>query len=136
MSELITIIGIVLGAAIVFWLLIWRNERSWDTPSPPITPTPKKETSEDLARCDRIIRYLNQVETQVQQSERVDKTEIREMLFKLKNRWTIIYRNNRPVYYTTGSPPPPHPKLLRAAADRNNLEIELIDRGIYLEYPD
>lgn len=159
-------IGIALLAAIVFWFLTGRNERSWDTPSRPITPTPKKETSsenrasagfqpadgngfvhrrrnernprfsaEDLTRCDRIVDYLDTVDTQVQQSDRSDKAEIREMIFKLKNRWKIIYRYIRPSS-VTGRRLPPHPKVMRAAADRDNLEVKLMDKGIDLKYPD
>ena len=122
MSELIIIIGIVLIAVIVLWLLTWRNERSWDTPSPPITPTPKEKESVDSPRCDRIIDYLNQVDAQIQQSRRVDKTEVREMLFKLKNRWKIIYYDRLS-------------KAARAAGDRDNLEVKLMDKGIDLKYP-
>ena len=136
MPELIIIIGIALIATILLWFLAWRTKLSWDTPYRPITPTPEKETSADLTRCDRIIRYLNEVETQVEQSQRSDKAEIREMLFKLKNRWKIIYSDTRPKAIGAMPSLPPHPKVLSAAADRDNLEVKLMDKGIDLEYPD
>ena len=137
MIETFFIVSIALSVAIVLWLLTSRGERSWDTPSRSITPTPKEKESVDVSRCDRIIDYLDTIDTQIQQSDRADKTEVREMLFKLKNRWKIIYRHNSPVYYIARRvPPSPHPKVIGACVDRDNLEVKLMDKGIDLKYPD
>ena len=125
-ETLIIIVGVALAAGIIAWLLR-RTDLSWDTPARPITLTSKP----DNTRCDRIIHYLNQIGAEIQQSGRSDTADIQVMLFKLKNRWKIIYRyNNTPMHM------PPHPKVLNAATERDNLEVQLMDKGIDLQYPD
>lgn len=84
----------------------------------------------ELQRLEEIIEYLDKLDTTIKYSRRKDSeiAELQHLIFKLKNRWKIIYQ-----YPTT--PMFLHPKVSRAAAERDNLEVELMDKGIELKYP-
>ena len=120
---LFTISILVLIAVALFQLF----DRRWEKKT-------AMERENRLARRDRIITYLEKVDAQVERSNRSDAAEICKMLFKLKNRWKIIYKYHRPFRYKGYIPP--HPKVIAAAAERDNLETKLMDKGIDLEYPD
>lgn len=129
MIEIICIVGIGLFAT-VLWLFLRSSELSWgDSPSRPITPTPRPHIKipDQSAMYIRIEKYLEEVRKEQDRSNRSDKAEVCEMLFKLKNRWKIIrlYASSFPV----------NSKLAIAHRDRDALEIELMDRGIDLKYP-
>ena len=87
----------------------------------------EKKKCENQLRLSKIKKYLDAV------SESVIDADTKHLLFKLKNRWEIIYDlfpfRQRHLRF-------PHPKLINACADRDNIEVKLMDKGIKLEYPE
>ena len=84
----------------------------------------EKEIADDQVSLSKIQKYLNHLSHSVSEENKV-------LIFKLKNRWQIIYEYKR---YTWGGFI--HPKLISAAADRDSLEVQLMDKGIDIQYPD
>ena len=129
MTEIIFITIVVSLVIICTVFFIKRTKNLWETPSPSITPTPEDASEE---KCAPIIQYLETVETRVKRQNRADEEEVLTMLFKLKNRWKIIYAASE---RTSGSNAFLHPKIMSAAADRDKLEVQLMDKGIEINYP-
>lgn len=82
----------------------------------------KEQADADQLRLSRIEKYLDSVAVPLGESDQA-------LIFKLKNRWKLIYRH-LPISHI------PHPQLMSACAERDAIEVELMDKGIYLEYPD
>ena len=87
----------------------------------------EKKKCENRLRLSKIKKYLDAV------SESVVDADTKHLLFKLKNRWEIIYGHfpYRQRHFRF-----PHPKLISACADRDNIEVKLMDKGIKLKYPE
>ena len=115
-------IGFLAIIACVLWVSVHfsrkRDEKKFE-----------QENTENQARLSRIKRYLDTVALSLD-------AENKDLVFKLKNRWKIIYDHFPISCGVTGFIPPLHPKLIRACVDRDNIEVELMDKGIHIKYPD
>ena len=90
----------------------------------------KEKKAEDALRLSKIKSYLDNLSTSRHLTE-----EEKHLFFKLKNRWEIIYKWS-PSYRPRGSLYlPPHPKVLSACAERDRIEVKLMDMGFQIEYP-
>ena len=119
--EFIQFSAIVLGILAIVFLFLWglvqlsmkRDRKKYE-----------KERADDQVYLSKIKKYLDSLSHSVSD-------ENKELLFKLKNRWQIIYQYK--PYICGGFIPP---QLISAAADRDSIEVQLMDKGINIEYPD
>ena len=119
--DFIQFSAIFLGIVAIVFICVWwlvglsmkRDRKKFE-----------KERADDQLRLSKIKKYLDGLSHSVSE-------ENKELIFKLKNRWQIIYQY---IPYTCGGFM--HPKLISAAADRDSIEVQLMDKGINIEYPD
>ena len=112
--------GMLLFVSAICWIYIKtkRDEKKRQNQK-------EKEKETDNNRRDDILNYLDNLYNQTESEE------AKHLIFKLKNRWKIIYKHSR----ASSSRLPPHPQLMSAAADRDNFEVKLMDLGIEINYP-
>ena len=123
----IIFIAIFLGVMLVIFGLIWlsvnisgkRDKNKY-----------LQQKSENQARLLRIEKYLESIANSLDDDGK-------QLIFKLSNRWKIIYKHLPMSYGNYGYQCTlPHPQMLSACADRDRIEIMLMDKGVNLEYPD
>lgn len=84
------------------------------------------EREADAKHLSAIVAELERVSNRIMASDRDDKFEVLDMLSKLINRWKLIYS---PKF--SGSLGRKHPQLWSAAADRDTLDVQLMDKGVF-----
>lgn len=112
------LIAVVLFIGVSVHFSMKRDEKKYE-----------QKKAENQARLSRIKEYLDSIPEPLT-------VEQKQLIFKLKNRWEIIYKW-MPIRVGSSRryQPPMHPQGLSACADRDAIEVQLMDMGIQLEYP-
>ena len=124
MEYVLTIIGFLIvfigGGFLFIHFSMKRDEKKY-----------QKKVKENEVEKQKKIDYLKRLQSEASSEE------VKDLLFKLQNRWKIIY-DRTPIrvsfcsrrYY---SPTPPD--VFNACYDRDQLTVKLMDLGVELEYP-